>query len=172
MGSADADLFFELDQDPEVMLFLNDGKPTPREDIDNYFLPRMLAFTDPERGHGIWEVTLTSTGEYLGWILVRDYGFGTHYHEHDNVELGWRLKRHCWGKGIATEAAGNIMRTLQGNPSIRLFCAIADSENHGSIGVMKKLGMQFVDNRIHHTPKRDFPCAYYVLANTNPEASP
>lgn len=167
MGSADADLFFDLDQDPEVMRFLNDGKPTPREDIDNFFVPRIMAFTDPVRGHGLWEVALKETGEYLGWILVRDYGFGTDYRETDNVELGWRLKQHSWGKGIASEAARAVLQALQPDAATRKFCAIADPENLGSIGVMKNLGMQFVDHRIHRTPKRDFHCAYYEMPNVH-----
>jgi RimJ/RimL family protein N-acetyltransferase len=167
MGSMDADLLFELDQDPEVMRFLNDGQPTPREDIDNLFMPRILAFTNPARGHGLWEVALANTGEYLGWILVRDYGFGTDYHAHDNVELGWRLKRHCWGQGIASEAARAVLECLKPDPAVRRFCAIADPDNLGSIGVMKNLGMQFVDHRVHKTPKRDFHCAYYEMPNNH-----
>jgi len=161
MDRRDADLLFELDQDPEVMRFLNDGKPSTREEIEQYFVPRFTGFTDPAAGHGLWEVALRDSGTYLGWILVRQYGFGTHYHEIDNIELGWRLKRHCWGQGIATEAATAIVAVLQLNPAIRAFSALADPGNHGSIGVMKKLGMQYVDQRIHHTPLRDFSCVYY-----------
>lgn len=102
MDSRDAPLWHELDQDPEVMRYLSDGVPTSQEDIQQYFVPRIATFTNPATGCGLWEVRLTDNDEYLGWILVRQYGFGTPYHETDNIELGWRLKRHCWGKGIAT----------------------------------------------------------------------
>ena len=81
MDSKDAHLWFELDQDPEVMRFLNEGKPTTREQIDNLFVPRIAAFTNPETGCGLWEVASRSSGEYLGWILERQYGFETAYHE-------------------------------------------------------------------------------------------
>lgn len=164
MDERDAPLWFELDQDPEVMRFLNDGQPTTREDIDQYFIPRVQGFSDPARGHGLWEVRDRSNNEYLGWILVREYGIHTPYHEPDNLELGWRFKRHCWGKGIATEAARAIMDMLQQDPGIRAFCAIADRDNLGSIGVMKKLGMRYIDERMHYTPKRDFLCVYYEMS--------
>lgn len=163
MDSNDASLLFELDQDPEVMEFLNDSKPSSWEEIVEYFVPRVEAFTDPVTGCGLWEVADKESGEYLGWILVRQYGFATPYHAVDNIELGWRLKRHCWGQGIATEAAQAILDVLQDDPSINTFSAIADEENLGSIGVMKKLGMQFVDNRFHLTPKDNFPVAYYEM---------
>lgn len=163
MDAGDAALWFELDQDPEVMRFLNDGVPTTRDEIDRYFTPRVAAFTDAERGHGLWEVRERSSGDSLGWILVREYGIHTPCHEADNIELGWRLKRHCWGKGIATEAAQAILEVLQQDPRTRAFCAIADRANLGSIAVMKKLGMQYIDERVHHTPKRDFLCVYYEM---------
>jgi RimJ/RimL family protein N-acetyltransferase len=163
MDSSDAPLLFELDQDPEVMRYLNDGKPSTREEIERYFVPRFTRFTNPATGCGLWEVTRRESGEYLGWILVRQYGFDTHYHEADNLELGWRLKRHCWGQGIATEAAGALIEVLRQDAAIRAFSALADPANLGSIGVMKKLGMRYVDRRIHHTPLRDYPSVYYEM---------
>lgn len=165
MDAGDAPLLFELDQDPEVMRYLNDGKPSTWEEIQDVFVPRFMRFTDATAGCGLWEVRTRAQGEYLGWILVRQYGFDTPYHEPDNIELGWRLKRHCWGQGIATEAAASIIEVLRGRSGIRVFCAIADPANLGSIGVMRKLGMRHVDDRVHHTPWRDFAVAYYEMPN-------
>jgi hypothetical protein len=87
MDSSDAPLWYELDQDPEVMRFLNDGEPTSWEDIQHYFVPRIAGFTNPVTGCGLWEVRLKESDEYLGWILVRQYGFGTPYHETDHGRL-------------------------------------------------------------------------------------
>lgn len=170
MGSDDAPLLFELDQDPEVMRYLNDGRPSTREDIEQRFVPRMMDFTDPAAGFGLWEVRRREDDEYLGWILARQYGIGTSYHEPDNVELGWRLKRHCWGRGIATEAAAAIIQVLRHQPGIRAFCAIADPANVASTAVMRKLGMRYVDDRVHHTPWRDFDVAYYEMPNPGSSA--
>ncbi len=167
MDSRDAQLWFELDQDPEVMRFLNDGKPTTWQDMHETFIPRVGAFTNPVTGCGLWEIAHKDSGEYLGWILVRDYGFSNSYHEPDNRELGWRLKRQWWGQGITTEAANAIKAVLQRDPTIRAFSALADAKNLASIGVMKKLGMRYVDERIHRTPKRDYPSVYYEMPSPN-----
>jgi RimJ/RimL family protein N-acetyltransferase len=163
MGENDGDLLFELDQDPEVMRYLSDGKPTSREEIDEYFLPRIARFTNPATGCGVWEIADKQSGEYLGWILVRHYGFETHYHAPENIELGWRLKRSYWGLGITTEAAAAIIDVLRSNPAIAIFSAQADPDNLGSIGVMKNLRMEYVDDRIHHTPKQEYPVVYYEM---------
>jgi RimJ/RimL family protein N-acetyltransferase len=166
MGASDAPLFFELDQDPEVMRYLNDGKPSTWEHIRDAFVPRTGRFTNAATGCGLWEVRTREAGEYLGWILVRPYGFDTSDHEPDILELGWRLKRHCWGKGIATEAARAILDVLRPQPGVRAFCALADEANLASTAVMRKLGMRFVDRRVHRTPWRNFDVVCYEMANT------
>ena len=79
------------------------------------------------------------------------------------MELGWRLKRHCWGQGIATEAARTILNVIQMHTAPRVFCEIADADNLASTGVMKKLGMQFIDKRLHHTSQRIFEVDYYEM---------
>lgn len=163
MDEQDADLLFDLDQDPEVMHFMTGGKPTPRDEITDYFIPRMLDFTDPESGCGIWAAISRDSDEFLGWILVREYGFGNDYLEPDNLELGWRFKRHCWGKGIATEAAGAVLGSLKQRPEILRFCAIADRANVASTRVMEKLGMQFGRETVHVTPKDNHDVDYYDM---------
>jgi RimJ/RimL family protein N-acetyltransferase len=164
MDTTDAPLWFKLDQDPEVMRFLNDGQPTTWEEIEQYFIPRVVGFTNVALGHGLWEVADKHTSTYLGWMLARQYGITTSYHEPDNLELGWRLKRECWGKGIATEAANAVMlAVVKNDPSLRVVSAIASAENIASTTVMKKLGMRFVDERVHETPLRNFDCSYYEM---------
>jgi RimJ/RimL family protein N-acetyltransferase len=167
MDERDKQLWFDLDQDPEVMRFLNDSKPTTWKEMDEFIVPRFASFSNPAAGHGLWEIAHKDSGEYLGWILVRTYRFDHPLREPDNVELGWRLKRAWWNQGITTEAARAIMAVLQQNPAIRVFSALADPANLASIGVMKKLGMRFVDNRIHYVnsiPPREYPAAYYEMS--------
>lgn len=168
MDSRDKELWLELDQDPEVMRFLNEGKPTTREENDNFMVPRVATFSDPAVGLGLWEIAAKETGEYLGWILARRYRFDHPQCEPDNIELGWRLKRAYWNKGITTEAARAIMDVLQRNPALRAFSALAHPDNLASIGVMKKLGMRLIDERFHLVPGRPpYPAVYYEMPSPN-----
>jgi RimJ/RimL family protein N-acetyltransferase len=159
----DAQLLFDLDQDPEVMRFLTGGIHTTWEEITELFIPRFMDFTDPARGCGIWMVFEKDSQEFMGWILARPYRFGYELCEADNIELGWRFKRKYWGKGIATEAATSVKKVIEVIPGVNKFSAIADPLNEASRAVMKKLGMHFVDYRIHHNPVDTFEVVYYEM---------
>ena len=58
------------------------------------------------------------------------------------LEIGWRLRRDCWHRGFASEAAramaGFAFDTLRAEE----LYAVCDPQNIASAGVMKRLGMQ------------------------------
>lgn len=158
----DAQVLFDVDQDPEVMRYLNAGICTPMEQIEQRMMPRMLAYRKPALGHGIWQVSTRADCEalpsrYIGWILVRPMGFFSDHPEPDNLELGWRFKRESWGFGFASEAASAVAKAVASHAAaadtpVRAFSALAVPENLASIAVMKRLGMQFVSQRLHQDP--------------------
>ncbi len=139
---SDADFLWELDQDELVMKYINGGKKSSKEDIQNIFIPRVQAFSNFAFGWGLWRVEKLDDGESVGWILVRPFGFFTQHPETDNIELGWRFKQSSWGKGYATEAALTVKEALY-EIGVEKFSAIANPDNAASINIMKKLGMSF-----------------------------
>ncbi|WP_290621225.1 MULTISPECIES: GNAT family N-acetyltransferase [unclassified Arsukibacterium] len=150
LSEQDAQLLFEIDQDKEVMRYLSGGKPTTMQQITEVFLPRMAQYRNPPRGFGIWQVCRRADNVYLGWILIRPMGFNTLIPSRDDVELGWRFKRKYWGQGYASEAAAAVaMAVLAHNDNVRYVSAITTPDNTGSIGVMRKLGMQFIKRYMH-----------------------
>lgn len=162
MDEGDALALFELDQDPEVMRYLSAGVCTTMEQIEQRMLPRMLAYRNPTLGHGIWQVTTQAdctqlSSVYIGWILVRPMGFFTDSPQPDNLELGWRFKRESWGFGFASEAADAVAAAVARHAAalttpLQAFSALAVPDNLPSIAVMKRLGMQFVSQRLHQDP--------------------
>jgi RimJ/RimL family protein N-acetyltransferase len=161
LNDGDAELFFDLDSDPEVMRFINGGRPSTLDDIHNIYIPRLISYTDPEKGWGMWGAFITESSDFAGWILVRPMHFFSDNPEWENLELGWRFKRAYWGKGIATEAAVQVANTIANDYSVKKFSAIADENNLGSIKIMKKLGMSFVKQYLHHDPLGDIEVVYY-----------
>ncbi len=152
MTRSDDDLLFQLDQDAEVMRFINGGKLSTMEDVINVYIPRIESFTNEDEGWGFWKVLLKDSGEFIGWILVRPMNFFTDKPELDNLELGWRFKRDSWGKGLATEAAENIKQALISKGSSNRFSAIALEGNLASIKIMQKLGMEYIKTYFHEDP--------------------
>ena len=163
MGSDDADLLFELDQDIEVMRYINGGEMTSMQDIHNVFLPRMAKYTDVDKGWGLWKVVVNTTDQFIGWILVRPMDFFNDQPQWDNWELGWRFKRESWGYGYGTEAAQHIMSALTESQELHKFSAIAMPENQASINIMKKLGMKHLKTELHKDPLGDMEAVYYEL---------
>jgi RimJ/RimL family protein N-acetyltransferase len=163
INARDKQLLYDLDQDPDVMLYINGGQPHSMERIEQVFIPRVSAFTRPDKGWGLWKVTLIDTDEYLGWILVRPMYFFSDTPQFNDIELGWRFFKSAWGKGYATEAASAIANALvQHDVNIKKFSAIALEENTASINIMTKLGMSFVKKDLHKDPLGDMELVYYT----------
>ena len=107
----DADLLFALDNDAEVMRYVNGGIPVPREEIVHDFLPAFLSYYERFDGYGFWAAIDKTTGRFLGWFHFRP-GEGAGPLE---PELGYRLHRFAWNQGYATEGAGRW--SARGSPS-------------------------------------------------------
>jgi len=164
MGQDDAQALWELDQDPEVMHFINGGKPNSMDTIKEVFLPRMKAYTDETKGWGIWQVSDKITQEYVGWVLVRPMGFFSDEPKLNDLELGWRFFQKSWGKGYASEAAITIKNSIASQHNVDYVSALAVEDNHGSIGVMKNVGMAFIRKYVHKDPIGDFIAVHYQMS--------
>ena len=139
---ADSEFLWQLDQDERVMRFINGGRKSTREEIEQVFVPRSQAYSNQPLGWGLWRIRVVATQQDIGWILVRPFGFFTQHPEIDNIELGWRFCHDSWGNGYATEAAKQVKEALY-RSGIDTFSAIANPDNTASINIMKKLGMTF-----------------------------
>ena len=164
MDSQDAQALWQLDQDPQVMKYLNGGKPTSMEQVNSVFIPRMEKYRDDKLGWGIWQVSDKVTDEYLGWVLIRPMAFFTESPNFKDLELGWRFFQSTWGKGYATEAAIAIKDAVALHADVTHVSALALADNLASVGVMKKMGMSFVRAYLHTDPIGDFDAVHYQMS--------
>ncbi len=141
---ADVDNLVELDGDPDVMRFLNGGKPTPRAVIQHDILPRLLRYYQRFEGFGRWAAIEKATGEFLGWFHFGPAeGAGP-----GEVELGYRLRKAAWGKGYATEVSRALIRRGFVELGVRRVVATTMTVNTASRRVMEKAGLTLV--RTYH----------------------
>ena len=102
----DVDPLVELDSDPEVMRYINGGRPTPREEIETDILPWFLHYYESYPGYGFWAVVEKSSGEFIGWFHFRPQPEDPP----DQPELGYRLRRSAWSRGYGTEGSRALIR--------------------------------------------------------------
>jgi RimJ/RimL family protein N-acetyltransferase len=146
----DVDNLVELDGDPDVMRFINGGRPTPREEVENEFLPAFLGYYERFAGYGFWTAVEKSTGRFLGWFHFRPPpGAGD-----DEVELGYRLHKSAWGQGYATEGSRALIQKGFAEHGVRRVFASTMVVNVGSRRVMEKSGLKLV--RVFHQPWPDY----------------
>ncbi|GAA0823185.1 GNAT family N-acetyltransferase [Colwellia asteriadis] len=169
-SATDAKLLWQLDQDPEVMRFINGGTMTSMEDIHAIFIPRMAKYTNSDKGWGLWHVSTLDSNEFIGWVLVRPMDFFNDEPKFNDLELGWRFFQKSWGNGYASEAAEAVKLALIDNISeqnpVEYLSALALKENYGSVAVMKKIGMEFIKDFFHKDPLGDMDAVLYRLKTT------
>nr|WP_249361986.1 GNAT family N-acetyltransferase [Gordonia araii] len=138
----DADAFVTLDADPQVMRYVNGGQPTPRAQIVDWTIPRARA-EYAAHGTGIWTLIHKPTVEFAGWIALRR----PRHSSRPELELSYRLPRHLWGQGLATEAARAMLAAaFTAQPTERVFAGTSP-HNAASRRIMEKIGMRSTSPR-------------------------
>jgi RimJ/RimL family protein N-acetyltransferase len=122
-----------LHGDPEVMRFIDDGRPVPREVVRDRDLGWLTADYGPGRGY--WIAVERDTGLVIGWFGLRPLP-----DRPEVLELGYRLRRHAWGRGLATEGARLLLRHAFQSGAARVF-ATTMTVNQASRRVMVKAGL-------------------------------
>ncbi|MFJ4762028.1 GNAT family N-acetyltransferase [Streptomyces diastaticus] len=137
---ADADDLFALDNDPDVMRFINGGRPTSHEAIRTRVLPRLLHDYPCFGTRGYWAAEEKATGTFLGWLEFRPL----EDHSPAVAELGYRLNKAAWGKGLATEGSRALISKGFTDLGVERVTANTMAVNTRSRRVMEKAGLAFL----------------------------
>ena len=130
----DAAALFELNSDAEVLRYTGD-RPFPDVGAAADFIRDYSHYR--EHIFGRWAITDRDSGEFMGFCGLR-------CSEHTGeVDLGFRLFRRYWARGIATEAAHAALRAGFEQFQLGEITGRAMRENLPSITVLQKLGMRF-----------------------------
>ncbi len=100
-------------------------------------------------GFGMFAAELLATREFTGFIGLQTMNFAIPGLAQPAVEIGWRLARTHWSKGLATEGAQAVVRYAFETLALNEIVAITVPANIRSRRVMQKLGMT-------HLPELDF----------------
>jgi RimJ/RimL family protein N-acetyltransferase len=167
---SDRALFAKLNADPEVVRFISDGVPFTRADSDAV-LDAIEAHWH-QHGFGLWcAAAREEPDDCLGFVGLAVPSFLPAVLP--AVEVGWRLARPAWGRGLATEGARASLRHAFDELGLQSVISIIDPDNERSIRVAQKLGMRRgADHRHPRTGRR--LSAYEIFSHDaafSPEAS-
>ena len=128
LAADDVDRLVDLDADPAVMRYISGGAPTPPDEAE-----RIVART---MGHR-WLAFDNHGDEFVGW-------FGLRPSAARDRELGYRLRRACWGRGLATEGARALVDLAFTALDASRVWAQTMTVNTASRRVMEHCGLRFV----------------------------
>jgi RimJ/RimL family protein N-acetyltransferase len=132
---SDREPFAALNADPETMRYFPQTLDRAASDA---FVDRIESRFEAQ-GYGLWALELAASGEFIGYTGLASMPDGVP--GAGGMEIGWRLTRHAWHHGYATEAARaarGVAFDGAGLPEIWSMTAVL---NEPSQAVMRRIGM-------------------------------
>jgi len=141
---ADRAPFAALNADPAVMKFF----PTPQSrEASDASIDAWQAQLE-SRGWSNWAVELVESGEFIGFV-----GLSVPRRVlpcSPCVEVGWRLARRFWGRGLASEAARAALGAGFERIGLAEIVSFTALGNLRSRAVMERIGMQDAHQDFEH----------------------
>ena len=125
---SDADLYFDLSGNPNVMEPIP-AKVMTREESNNHL--KGLIALDPEGIKKVWGIEIKESGEFIGLAAIV---------ENDDLdeEIGYRLREKHWFKGYGTEVARGIIDYAFEILKLEKLAADANTANDRSMKILDK----------------------------------
>jgi ribosomal-protein-alanine N-acetyltransferase len=159
LETTDAQGMFELDSDPDVLIYLGNNPLSSIEQSKKIIESVHKQYK--KNGIGRWAIIDKNTNEFIGWTGLK---YEENVREDFNYyDLGYRLKKKFWEKGIATETSLISLNYGFSELKLKKISATAHVKNIPSNKVLQKVGFTFkelilIDNE---------PCNWYEI--TKPE---
>ena len=125
-----------LNADPEVMRYF---PATLNPEESAALLQRIIEHQRINR-YSLFALHLKESDAFVGWCGLMKVPFSSHFTP--AVEIGWRLNKIFWGKGLAPEAARSVLRFGFLELGLSEIVSFTAELNQPSIRVMQKIGMQ------------------------------
>lgn len=138
----DIDGMFELDADPEVHRYLGKKPVTSKKQAAAVIHFIRQQYIDNKIGR--WAIIDKKTNDFIGWTGLKFVTDLTNNHK-NYYDLGYRLIKKYWGRGIATETAIASLQYAFEKLNTNEVYAMADCHNDGSNKILKKIGLHFIE---------------------------
>ena len=141
----DIDDIVALNADPEVMGYLDHGRPMTAARVLAEEMPRLMADNRRADRLGSWVARDRGTGNFLGWFMITPIDQPLRA-----VELAYRLRRRAWGRGYEVEG---IIRMIEIARAAQMSTVIATIKavDVATRRLMEKAGLHLVQTFVGET---------------------
>jgi RimJ/RimL family protein N-acetyltransferase len=155
----DSDLapFAALNGDPETMRFFPHAIDQEASDA----FVELIEARFEQQGYGLWAMELAATGEFIGYTGLNPMPDGVP--GAGGMEVGWRLDRHFWHHGYATEAARAAVAVAFDGAELPELWSMTAVLNEPSQAVMRRIGMVEVGRFDHPRVPVGHPVQPHVM---------
>jgi RimJ/RimL family protein N-acetyltransferase len=127
--------FAGLNGDPETLAYF----PATLSRAESDALVDRIEARFAAHGYGLWALEVRSTGEFIGFTGLAPMpddvpGAG-------GTEIGWRLAKHAWHHGYATEAARAALDVAFNGAGLPEIWSMTAVLNTPSQAVMRRIGL-------------------------------
>ena len=132
----DAVFILDLLNQPSFIQFIGDRGVRTLDDARDYLSKRLI--NSYERfGFGLYLTLLRESGIPIGicGLVKRELL--------EDVDVGFAFLPQYWSKGYAFESAFAVLAYAGNTMGLKRIVGIATPDNHGSIRVLEKIGLQF-----------------------------
>jgi RimJ/RimL family protein N-acetyltransferase len=149
------ELEVQLDSDPEVLRYLS-GRARSRDEVVDSHSGRMgmagkveglgywIAFGSDGGARGSMPPARADEGEFVGLMMLPPAHGPDQPADPSVADLGYRLLRRHWRRGLASEASRALLRHAFDTVGQSRVIAQTMAVNAGSRGVMEAIGMRYV----------------------------
>lgn len=132
----DAGFIFELVNEPAFLRYIGDKGVRTLDDARSYILNGPVA-SYHRHGFGLYLVQHKADAVPVGMCgLVKRDGL-------KDPDVGYAFLEHYWGKGYASESVEAVLAYGRDVLGLKRIVAITAPDNHASIRVLEKMGLQF-----------------------------
>ncbi len=154
---SDVQGIYDLDSDPEVHEFLGKKPIKTMEEAE-----KVIAYIRGQyssNGIGRWAIEDKSTGDFIGWSGLK---YEEEVRDYEYYDIGYRIQKKHWGKGIATETAIAALNYGFEQMNLPQISGGAEAAHTVSNHILQKIGLRFVESFLLEGDD----CNWYSLKKT------
>lgn len=131
----DAADYWPLVRDAQILRYVGE-KPCESLDAVRALLRDRPLADYANHGYGRLAVTTREDGRFVGWCGLK------YLPDLDEVDIGYRFLRDCWGRGYASEAGAAVLRQGFEQLGLQRIVGLVVPDNAASVRVLCKLGLR------------------------------